>query len=56
MKFEVDAQAAQEALREGIDCVRAWGVTATGLFKVDVRQPAWVRIGAARTALLNAQP
>lgn len=109
MKFEVDEQAAQETLREGIDCVRAWGVTATGLysvgnaidqisrlaesltvdlivighhphgffarwwsgenhallldrvscsvlFKVDVRQPAWVRIGAARTALLNAQP
>jgi nucleotide-binding universal stress UspA family protein len=30
MKFEVDEQAAQETLREGIDRLRAWGVTATG--------------------------
>ncbi|OAJ52836.1 universal stress protein UspA [Paraburkholderia ginsengiterrae] len=34
MKFEVDEQAAQETLREGIDCLRAWGVTATGHYSV----------------------
>ncbi|WP_235994101.1 universal stress protein [Paraburkholderia solitsugae] len=34
MKFEVDEQAAQETLREGIDWLRAWGVTATGHYSV----------------------
>ncbi|CAE6889711.1 hypothetical protein R69749_07536 [Paraburkholderia domus] len=34
MKFEVDEQAAQETLREGIDRLRAWGVTATGHYSV----------------------
>ncbi|MGF6754170.1 universal stress protein [Paraburkholderia sp. GAS334] len=30
MKFEIDEQAARETLREGIERLRAWGVTATG--------------------------
>lgn len=34
MKFEIDEQAAQETLREGIDSLRAWGVTATGHYSV----------------------
>lgn len=34
MKFEVDEEAAREILLEGIEKLRAWGVTATGNFAV----------------------
>jgi len=34
MKPEVDEQAARETLREGIDSLRSWGVTATGHYSV----------------------